>query len=105
MVNATAFGLSLQLRGKGIELLDKHLTKSSAAAQTPPVVWSTPLGLPVLPDVYSRNSGSSEFIHSTCSTQLHVTTVSYTLGAAMLSMTDMSVMHMALICRKEAKAC
>jgi len=33
--------------------------------------------LPVLPDVYSRNSGSSEFIHSTCITQLHVTIANY----------------------------
>ena len=31
-----------------------------------PVVCSTPLGLPVLPEVYNRNRGSSDSIHSTC---------------------------------------
>lgn len=34
-----------------------------------PVVCNTPLGLPVLPEVYKRNKGSSAFIHSTCKKQ------------------------------------
>ncbi len=99
-VKIAAYGLSLQVERKGIELLHKHLTMSSAVAERPPVVWSTPLGLPVLPDVYSRNSGSSEFIHSTCITQLHVTNASYKFDTAMLRITDIRIVHTALSCRK-----
>ena len=90
---------------KNLRLLHKHLTISSAVAETPPVVWSTPLGLPVLPEVYSRKSGSSEFIHSTCITQLHVTNARYKFDTAMLRITDIRVVHMALSCRQEAKDC
>ena len=40
------------------------------ASVAKPVVCNTPLGLPVLPEVYKRNKGSSAFIHSTCKNNL-----------------------------------
>ena len=61
------------LKGQQAELQrqrvpDKKASKAKCrmtAEAALPVVCRTPFGLPVLPEVYSRNSGSSDSIHST----------------------------------------
>lgn len=61
---APQVGTLLLLR-YGYNITPCHCTRESLSRHRSPVACTTPLGLPVEPEVYSRNSGCSASTHST----------------------------------------